>query len=76
MGAERGDDRAGRSGPEEREARERDHRLRRAAFVFEDPFDGQTRDDTDAGWGERAGGGEDGASDLDRFLREKPPHHL
>jgi len=37
----------------------------------------QTRDDTDVGWGERTwsdvGSGED--QDLERFLRERPPHH-
>lgn len=33
----------------------------------------QTGDDTDAGWGERPG--EDDPDDLDRFLRDVPPHH-
>ncbi|WP_330339456.1 hypothetical protein [Streptomyces sp. NBC_00557] len=44
------------------------------ALVFEDPLDQQTSDDTDRGWGERPDG--DSASDLRRFLDEKPPHHL
>ena len=37
----------------------------------------QTRDDTDLGWGERLpdrSSGDDPA-DLERFLRERPPHH-
>ena len=38
----------------------------------------QTRDDTDLGWGDppidRSAHGEDQA-DLERFLRERPPHH-
>lgn len=37
----------------------------------------QTRDDTDLGWGElfadRSGAGD--PEDLERFLRERPPHH-
>ena len=38
----------------------------------------QTRDDTDVGWGERTWSGSsagDDPDDLERFLREKPPHH-
>ena len=36
----------------------------------------QTRDDTDLGWGEPfADRSRDDAADLDRFLRERPPHH-
>ncbi len=34
----------------------------------------QTRDDTDLGWGE-APGGHDDEADLERYLRERPPHH-
>ena len=34
----------------------------------------QTRDDTDIGWGE-APGGRDDEADLERYLRERPPHH-
>lgn len=47
----------------------------RPKLVFDDPFDQQSSDDTDRGWGERppAGGG---AADLARFLDEKPPHHI
>jgi hypothetical protein len=31
----------------------------------------QTRDDTDAGWGEQS----DPTDDVRRFLDERPPHH-
>lgn len=43
-------------------------------LVFDDPLAEQTSDTADVGWGER----EDGAKgdDLERFLWEKPPHHL
>ncbi|MBL3667539.1 hypothetical protein JL475_16405 [Streptomyces sp. M2CJ-2] len=44
------------------------------ALVFDDPLDQQSSDDTDRGWGERPSG--DSASDLKRFLDEKPPHHI
>lgn len=33
----------------------------------------QTVDDTDEGWGEDWG--DPGDDDIDRFLREMPPHH-
>ena len=46
-----------------------------AALIFDDPLNQQSSDDTDRGWGERPAGG-DSASDLARFLAEKPPHHL
>jgi hypothetical protein len=40
----------------------------------------QTRDDTDLGWGERTwaetGSGSGDPDDVERFLRERPPHHL
>ncbi|WP_455351238.1 hypothetical protein [Streptomyces sp. SYSU K217416] len=45
------------------------------ALVFDDPMDRPSSDDTDRGWGERPAGA-DSASDLARFLDEKPPHHL
>ncbi|MEU1122786.1 hypothetical protein ABZ371_04160 [Streptomyces sp. NPDC005899] len=45
------------------------------ALVFDDPLDGQSVDDTDQGWGERAPAG-GSAADLARFLDEKPPHHF
>ncbi|MFF5980813.1 hypothetical protein ACFY78_18405 [Streptomyces olindensis] len=45
------------------------------ALVFDDPLDQQSSDDTDRGWGERTDSG-GGATDLRRFLDEKPPHHL
>ncbi|MFC7306198.1 hypothetical protein ACFQVC_18495 [Streptomyces monticola] len=47
----------------------------RPALNFDDPLDQQSADDTDRGWGERPSAG-DSASDLARFLDEKPPHHL
>ncbi|MEE4423129.1 hypothetical protein [Streptomyces bugieae] len=46
-----------------------------AALIFDDPLNQQSSDDTDRGWGERPAGG-DSATDLARFLDEKPPHHL
>ncbi|MFE4665202.1 hypothetical protein ACFRI7_26155 [Streptomyces sp. NPDC056716] len=46
----------------------------RPALIFDDPLDAQSSDDTDRGWGERAGA--ESADDLGRFLDEKPPHHL
>ncbi|MFJ9431827.1 hypothetical protein ACIRQY_19495 [Streptomyces sp. NPDC101490] len=48
----------------------------KSAFVFDDPLDQQSADDTDRGWGERPPAGGDSAADLARFLDEKPPHHL
>jgi hypothetical protein len=41
---------------------------------FGDPFDQQTSDDTDEGWGDARSSSSD--DDLTRFLSEKPPHHL
>ncbi|MGX1757813.1 hypothetical protein ACWIG5_13040 [Streptomyces lydicus] len=46
-----------------------------ARLIFDDPLNQQSSDDTDRGWGERPDRG-DSASDLARFLDEKPPHHL
>jgi hypothetical protein len=34
----------------------------------------QTTDDSDRGWGERQEDASD-SDDLERFLRERPPHH-
>ncbi|WP_405735710.1 hypothetical protein OG885_26260 [Streptomyces sp. NBC_00028] len=52
-------------------------RAPKPSLVFDDPLDQQSSDDTDRGWGERAGtDGADSAADLKRFLDEKPPHHL
>ena len=45
----------------------------KTALVFDDPLSHQSSDDTDRGWGEPSGYS---ASDLDRFLDEKPPHHV
>ncbi|KNE83083.1 MULTISPECIES: hypothetical protein [Streptomyces] len=45
------------------------------SLVFDDPLAQPSADDTDSGWGERPAGG-DGATDLARFLDEKPPHHI
>ncbi|MFI1565462.1 hypothetical protein ACH4ZX_20825 [Streptomyces sp. NPDC020490] len=48
----------------------------KASLIFDDPLDQQSSDDTDRGWGERPGPDGGDASDLKRFLDEKPPHHL
>ncbi|RFU83371.1 hypothetical protein DY218_28060 [Streptomyces triticagri] len=48
----------------------------RPALVFDDPLDQQSADDTDRGWGERPAADRDSATDLARFLDEKPPHHI
>ncbi|MEV3933779.1 hypothetical protein [Streptomyces sp. NPDC049944] len=65
------------SGPRDskppQEQRPRESRPKPSALIFDDPLDRQSSDDTDQGWGERAPAG--GASDLARFLDEKPPHH-
>jgi hypothetical protein len=51
------------------EDRERDGDGREVAFVDElEILPDQTRDDTDAGWGERA------ADNDERLLAERPPH--
>ncbi|MGW3041620.1 hypothetical protein ACWC9T_16635 [Kitasatospora sp. NPDC001159] len=47
----------------------------KARLVFRDPLDQQSRDDTDAGWGERSGAGESGGRGLDWYLSQRPPHH-
>ncbi|MFF0294344.1 hypothetical protein ACFYS8_09800 [Kitasatospora sp. NPDC004615] len=39
-------------------------------LVFKDPFEQQTSDDTDRGWGESQGG-----RGLDWYLDQRPPHH-
>ncbi|WP_405784196.1 hypothetical protein [Streptomyces sp. NBC_00859] len=44
-------------------------------LVFDDPLDQQSPDDTDHGWGGQTSSGSS-ASDLARFLDEKPPHHI
>lgn len=41
-------------------------------LVFDDPLDGRGFEDTDEAWGERG----EHASDVRRFLADKPPHHL
>ncbi|WP_234322669.1 hypothetical protein [Streptomyces sp. NRRL S-350] len=45
----------------------------KARLVFRDPLDEQSRDDTDAGWGDRPGAG--GGRGLDWYLSQRPPHH-
>ncbi|MFJ9841864.1 hypothetical protein ACIRYZ_15595 [Kitasatospora sp. NPDC101155] len=67
---------------QEQSGQERDEQptTRRAAaakarLVFRDPLDQQSRDDTDAGWGERPGAGESGGRGLDWYLSQRPPHH-
>ncbi|MFD8701221.1 hypothetical protein ACFV1W_01190 [Kitasatospora sp. NPDC059648] len=47
----------------------------KARLVFHDPLDQQSRDDTDAGWGDRPGAGESGGRGLDWYLSQRPPHH-
>jgi hypothetical protein len=49
-----------------------------AGLDFDDPLSLPSAGDTDRGWGEgRAGrGAGEAAADLERFLDEKPPHHL
>jgi hypothetical protein len=41
-------------------------------LVFGDPFDQQTSDDTDQGWG---GAGEGTARGIDWYRSQRPPHH-
>ncbi|AXK37599.1 hypothetical protein DVA86_23775 [Streptomyces armeniacus] len=52
-------------------------------LVFDDPLSQESSDtarlwgkDDEDGWGERPAADGGGASDLARFLDEKPPHHL
>ncbi|WP_033219032.1 hypothetical protein [Kitasatospora phosalacinea] len=42
----------------------------RPRLVFEDPFDRQTSDDTDRGWGDSSG-----ERGLDWYRSQRPPHH-
>ncbi|BAJ30358.1 MULTISPECIES: hypothetical protein [Kitasatospora] len=39
-------------------------------LVFKDPFEQQTSDDTDRGWGESTG-----ERGLDWYRSQRPPHH-
>ncbi|MFD5552424.1 hypothetical protein ACFWIA_01120 [Streptomyces sp. NPDC127068] len=49
----------------------------RPALIFDDPLSQPAPDDSDRGWGDApASSGDAAASDLARFLDEKPPHHL
>ncbi|WP_405018937.1 hypothetical protein OHV05_20235 [Kitasatospora sp. NBC_00070] len=41
-------------------------------LVFDDPFDRQTSDDTDQGWG---GAGESTGRGIDWYRSQRPPHH-
>ncbi|MEV7778879.1 hypothetical protein [Kitasatospora sp. NPDC088351] len=54
-----------------------DKKAPKARLVFRDPLDQQSRDDTDAGWGDRpgAGSGGGGGRGLDWYLSQRPPHH-
>ena len=61
--------------PEPRQKPPQEPRPRPSALVFDDPLDQQSADDTDRGWGERAPSASS-AADLERFLDEKPPHHI
>ncbi len=47
----------------------------KARLIFGDPLERQSRDDTDAGWGDRPGAGESGGRGLDWYLSQRPPHH-
>ncbi|MFJ8863700.1 hypothetical protein ACIRD8_35460 [Streptomyces sp. NPDC102451] len=60
--------------PEPQQRPPQESRSEPSALVFDDPLDRQSADDTDQGWGERAPAGS--ASELARFLDEKPPHHI
>lgn len=52
---------------------EQDENKPKPRLVFRDPFEQQTSDDTDRGWGEDPrGGGERG---LDWYRSQRPPHH-
>ncbi|MFD7550612.1 hypothetical protein ACFV0R_08070 [Streptomyces sp. NPDC059578] len=48
----------------------------RPALIFDDPLSQPAPDDSDRGWGGAPASSGDAASDLARFLDEKPPHHL
>ncbi|MER7707089.1 hypothetical protein ABTX81_29845 [Kitasatospora sp. NPDC097605] len=50
-------------------------RAAKARLVFGDPLERQSRDDTDAGWGDRPGTGGSGGRGLDWYLSQRPPHH-
>ncbi|MFF7452737.1 hypothetical protein [Kitasatospora sp. NPDC008115] len=56
-------------------AADRAKRAAKARLVFGDPLERQSRDDTDAGWGERPGTGASGGRGLDWYLSQRPPHH-
>ena len=43
------------------------------SFPLPDLLPEQTADDTDLAWGDHRGDGD--SEDLERFLRERPPHH-
>ncbi|MFE7529433.1 hypothetical protein ACFU7Y_27485 [Kitasatospora sp. NPDC057542] len=67
-------------GQEEDREQDQDQESRKAAaakarLVFRDPLDQQSRDDTDAGWGDRPGAGGSGGRGLDWYLSQRPPHH-
>ncbi|MFC8718174.1 hypothetical protein [Kitasatospora sp. NPDC057198] len=42
----------------------------RPRLVFKDPFEQQTSDDTDRGWGDASG-----ERGLDWYRSQRPPHH-
>ncbi|WP_405807894.1 hypothetical protein OG729_22775 [Streptomyces sp. NBC_00210] len=62
--------------PGPRDAKQPRQHAPKPKLIFDDPLDQQSSDDTDRGWGERPLAGGDSASDLARFLDEKPPHHI
>ncbi|MER6299902.1 hypothetical protein ABT247_10060 [Kitasatospora sp. NPDC001539] len=68
-----GQDASGRAAGQE--STDRRAAAAKSRLDFRDPFDQQSRDDTDAGWGERPGTGESGGRGLDWYLSQRPPHH-
>lgn len=58
--------------PEEQQEPEQGQEQKRPKLVFGDPFDQQTSDDTDQGWG---GAAEGSGRGLDWYRSQRPPHH-
>ncbi|MFD8753174.1 hypothetical protein ACFV0O_19675 [Kitasatospora sp. NPDC059577] len=79
-GQDQGQDQGGNHGQGGNRGREQDREPQpkpagKAGLVFRDPLDQQSRDDTDAGWGDRSGAGGSGGRGLDWYLSQRPPHH-
>ncbi|MFF2354325.1 hypothetical protein ACFVVL_31720 [Kitasatospora sp. NPDC058115] len=62
-------------GPAGETAADRSRTAAKARLVFGDPLERQSRDDTDAGWGDRPGAGQSSGRGLDWYLSQRPPHH-